>query len=287
MTVKRMIYRIFVRLLEKLMMFHSFKNCRSINLSIEKLDSSNEHCDIVTIAFNNIDTIERQIEMMKQNMQGDYTYIVADNSSDKTARKKIKKLCLNNSVAYISLPKNRLSIISGSYSHGASLNWIYYHVIKKRQPCYFGFVDHDLFPIKTISIKQKLEQQPIYGTLGQDTQYWYLWAGLCFYRYAFVKDLKMDFLPAKPQGVYLDTGGGNWYPIYSKMNRADLLFECQRIENMGEEENEINWFENTLHCIGDYWIHMVSASNWSEISPEKLEQKELMIKKKIAKKVFL
>ena len=285
MTLKRIIYRTIIRLFEKLMMWHSFKNCQSINLSIEQLPSENTTCDIITIAFNNLQTIEWQIPLIRKHIQGDYNYIVADNSSNKTIQKEIEKLCKKNNVSYVRLPTNYFTTIIGyaSYSHGASLNWMYYQVIKKRQPCYFGFIDHDLFPIKMIYPAQKLEKQPIYGILSLDEDIWQLWSGLCFYRFDFVKNLRMDFLPAKFKEISLDSGGGNWASIYSKMDRKLLSFESQKIENIGEENDQNNWFENSVVYMGDCWIHTVSASNWRKISPEKMKQKELMLKEKIAK----
>lgn len=278
MTFKRLIYRALIRMFEKMMRLHSFKTCRSFNLLVEKLPSSNKQCDIATIAFNNSNTIELQIQMVKKYIQGDYTYFVADNSTDKTAQEAIESLCKKNDVGYVRLPKNYLTTVigKGSYSHGASLNWVYYRIIKKRQPYYFGFIDHDLFPIKPISIAQKLANHPIYGHVSPPEDHWYLWAGLCFYRLNFVKDKKVDFLPAKPDKIYLDTGGGNWYSMYSKMNRSDVLIEPYITCNYETKED---WFERALNYFGDCWLHTICGSNWNNLSKQKWEQKEKMIRK--------
>jgi glycosyltransferase involved in cell wall biosynthesis len=283
MTLKRLLYRTVIRFFEKLMIGRSLSTCRSVNVSNKKLPPANQQCDIVTIAFNNSQTIERQISLIKKYIQGEYNYIVADNSSDKTVRKAIENLCIKNSVGYIGLPRNYLTTVigGGSYSHGASLNWVYYRIIKKRQPRYFGFIDHDLFPVKSISLSQKLESHPVYGHLVSGKNYWYLWAGLCFYQFDFVKNKKMDFLPAKFQKQHLDTGGGNWHTIYSKMDVNKVLAEPQQIENLGKEENEHSWFETTMHLLGDCWLHTICGSNWIKISNQKMEEKELVISKKI------
>jgi hypothetical protein len=280
MTLKRLLYRTFIRFFEKLMIGRSLSTCRSVNVSNKKLPPANQECDIVTIAFNNPQTIERQISLIKKYIQGEYNYIVADNSSDKTVRKAIENLCIKNSVGYIGLPRNYLTTVigGGSYSHGASLNWIYYRIIKKRQPRYFGFIDHDLFPVKPVSLAQKLAEQPIYGIDSQVKNYWYLWAGLCFYQFDFVKNKKVDFLPAKPCQTYLDTGGGNWYSIYSKMNRANLTLEISQLKKIDEEDTGENILqENCIHYIGDYWLHAVCGSNWIHSLQEKLSKKEEMI----------
>jgi glycosyltransferase involved in cell wall biosynthesis len=263
------------------MLGYTFRNCRSINLSVEKLHPSNKQCDIVTIAFNNVNTIRRQIRLIRKYIRDEYDYIVADNSSDATVRHAIEDLCVKNGVSYISLPKNYLTtIIGGSYSHGVSLNWIYCHIIKKRQPRYFGFIDHDLFPVKAVSPVQKLANQPVYGHAGQQQNYWYLWAGLCFYQFDFVKDKKVDFLPAKPCGTYLDTGGGNWYSIYSQIDKSNLTLEVQQIRNYGEEDNQNSWKESSIQYIGDCWLHTISGSNL-EMSKEIVDIKEQIIEQAI------
>jgi hypothetical protein len=123
---------------------------------------------------------------------------------------------------------------------------MYYHIIKKRQPRYFGFIDHDLFPIKAISLSQKLESHPVDGHLVQEKNYWYLWAGLCFYQFDFVKNKKMDFLPTKVQNIYLDTGGGNWHTIYSKMDVNKVLVGAQQLEY--QEEMGGGVIDLTLSC---------------------------------------
>ena len=52
----------------------------------------------------------------------------------------------------------------GSYSNGAAMNYVYYHYIKKSRSRYFGFLDHDVFPIHDFSI---LDQKTIF--LGNAT----------------------------------------------------------------------------------------------------------------------
>ncbi|MDR1527868.1 MAG: hypothetical protein LBS46_09425 [Dysgonamonadaceae bacterium] len=162
-----------------------------------------------------------------------------------------------------------------SYSHGTALNWIYRHIVKKRQPCYFGCIDHDLFPIKPVCPVEHLARQPIYGIIEERGRYWYLWAGFCLFRFDFVRNKKIDFLPTKPKTIYLDTGGSNWYSIYSKINKTSMSFASSRCQTIVEKENGKNGRINLwVEYLDDTWLHTAGASNYAKIAPEQIERKE-------------
>ncbi|GHV56059.1 hypothetical protein FACS1894182_01850 [Bacteroidia bacterium] len=279
MTPKRILYRIMVRLLEQITMRRSFRSCRSNLLSVESLPASNRQCDLITVAFNHVKTIEQQIYFVRKYIQGDYNYVVTDNSTDKAASKEIEALCMQNGVSYVRLPKNYLTKTrGGSYSHGTALNWIYRHIIQKRQPRYFGFIDHDLFPIRPVDPVETLVRQPLYGYLKEREVWWYLWAGFCFFRFDFVRHRKIDFLPAKPGTIYLDTGGGNWYSIYSQLDKNLLSWASYRYE-LSSGYPESDWSDRTVEYLDDTWIHTIGASNWYGDTPDLLKQRENAVRK--------
>jgi hypothetical protein len=271
-----------IRLLEQMTLIRPFRTCHSIHLSVEPLPNSNRQCDLITVAFNNMQTIEQQIYFVRKYMgEEKYNYIIADNSTDRTVRKAIESFCAENKISYIRLPKNYLTEIRrGSYSHGTALNWIYRHVVKKRQPCYFGFIDHDLFPIQPVSPIEKLARQPIYGAIEARNSYWYLWAGLCFFRFDFAKNKRIDFLPVKPKDIYLDTGGGNWYSIYSQIDKDSLehvSWHHQLIE--GTETDEDSWMHSMIGYGDDCWLHTMGGSNYNQISEQQLARKKEVVRK--------
>ena len=49
---------------------------------------------------------------------------------------------------------------------------------------------------------------------------WYLWAGYCFFRTEIFDGVDADFGQDWPIG--LDTGGGNWRTIYSRLDPANI-----------------------------------------------------------------
>lgn len=262
MTIKRILFRATVRLLEKVMNCHKITHCYSKNLSLNANINSN-NVDLITIAFNNDLVIELQIEYLRRYVQDEFSHIVCDNSSDSEKSENIRKICEENNVAYLRLPKNHLNIIGPSYSHAAALNYVYRNVVSKRIPKYFGFIDHDLFPIAPISIAQYLQKQPCYGAKRQRGDFWYLSAIMSFFSTDFLKNRKVDFMPIKPDGkTYLDSGGGNWTDIYSKLDLGGLCFASERMEDFRPGGNR---HSDQIEIFDNVWLHTINGSYWKEV----------------------
>jgi hypothetical protein len=121
---------------------------------------------------------------------------------------------------------------------------------------YFGFLDPDIFPIRSTSIIEPLENFPFYGPIGGDSKKWMIWPGFCFFRTEFMVDKKVNFLPGKQS----DTGGRNWGPIYSKFKMEDVPVVPHEHGYFGEKNNSDSWY-NRYDIYGD-WIHTGNSSNW-------------------------
>lgn len=127
----------------------------------------NEKCEscemlILTIAFNNEQLIERQIELIRDNIKDkNYRYMVADNSTSRPKRKLIQEVCQKYGTDYIPVPLG-IGILTNyqcAISHGAALNWIYYHVLRKMKPKRFALIDHDIFPVKSYNLTSALGEK--------------------------------------------------------------------------------------------------------------------------------
>jgi len=232
----------------------------------------NKRLCFITVAFNNDFLIEEQIRLIKKYITDtDYVHIVVDNSSDMRKRDAIKTVCSNACVPYFSLPFNWFSKIDkrGSYSHGLAMNLIYYKIIKKIKPEVFGFIDHDIFPIKPYSVLQKMDNQIFYGRLvdrspdNHHRKLWYLWAGFCFFKFDEVKNLKMNYLPCQVDNVYLDTAGSNFLQLYSKYSLERINFTAPVIEKYFREGGE--YHADLLHYIDLDWLHAINGSNWKKV----------------------
>ena len=233
---------------------------------------------IVTIAFNNDAMIQLQIHLFKNYLEDDFELICADNSDNDQIMERIRKACAETKTAYIRLPQYRLENKNGSLSHGMAMNWTLKNICRKKEYEFFGFVDHDVFPIRKTRILNQLQQRPLYGLIHERGQLWYLWAGFCFFASHYVKNKEMNFLPVK--GV--DTGGGNWSTIYRHIPRkqmAEMPYSCSNIDDLvnlkreywqtkkipEEKYEQVNpdllEKDKFIEFFGD-WVHTFNASNW-------------------------
>ncbi|MEP7031901.1 MAG: hypothetical protein ABI830_13280, partial [Pseudolabrys sp.] len=147
----------------------------------------------------------------------------ADNSLDDAAATAIAAIAARAGVAYARMPENPWQDIKhASRAHGMGLNWVWRNILRPGQREAFGFLDADLFPTAPDDPFAMLERQPVYGSLREAEGRWFLWAGFCLFRFDAVKDLPLDFGQDWFNG--LDTGGGNWNPLYRKLDRGALTF---------------------------------------------------------------
>lgn len=239
-----------------------------------------DQIDIVTIAFNNEKLIEKQIRSIKKYVLDKHlSFFVADNSTIPEKRELIKALCHKYQVGYLSVPDNIVAkFIGGSYSHGTTINWIFYNFIKIRKPFLFGFIDHDLFPINAVMIKEKVGERDFYGDLVDHKAGWYLWAGFCFFKFNAVKNIKLDFIPYIEKGTYLDTGGANYPVLYRNYDKEKLNLPTRVNVSINEGTN---YYTSYIQYIENTWLHMINGSNWKSISDEAHKRKEKTINKKL------
>lgn len=279
MRLRRRLWLCYIRFFTFIFKLTKLHHTKHINCLARKV-SNPEQIDIITVAFNNKQFIEYQIKLIRKCItDSNIHFIVADNSSSTKKRKEIYELCQKYQVGYISIPRNLIAKYpGGSYTHGTTLNWLYYNVVKIRQPHVFGFLDHDLFPMEPISILEKLKNRDFYGRIREEKTGWWLWAGLCFFKYDKVKQLDLDFIPHMEKNVYLDTGGANYPILYKHYNRLDLnLPVAQNIQISEGDEYHADY----IQTIDDCWLHMINGSNWKGISNQAQQLKNNLIVEKL------
>ncbi len=203
--------------------------------------------DIISVAFNNEKVIEFQIEKTKKYLKGSYNFIVADNSNMQEKSEIIKEICKKNNISYFKLPQNPWK--QANLNHSVALNWIYKNYVLKRKPEIFGFLDHDIFPEKEVMIEEKFNNGKLmYGRIQEKTStnnknFWYLWAGFCFFKTDYILNKKVNFSSVILSGwnyyVELDTGGGNYKDIYSSINPKEVNGAAVYFKN--EEEHIDEW----------------------------------------------
>jgi len=219
---------------------HSFDSYRGKNIA-------------VIIAFEQPWALEFLFQMAKKNLS-DLQLIVCDNSRDIEKKQAIKEICHKYDIPYLELPPYKTKHINRS--HGVAMTWAYHRIIKSIKPSIFGFIDHDLIPITSIKISEKLSKQSLYGQKNKGFyDYWSLWAGYCFYKFDLVKDEQLNFLYDFSRG--LDTGGRNWASLYSKHHENNLTF-APNVKFKTKSSNEIQSQE--IELIDESWWHLSGIS---------------------------
>lgn len=230
---------------------------------------------LVTIAFNHEELIKKQIEMVKHHIKNaPYHHIIVDNSSDNSKRKAIKAVCDSMEVEYFATPRYFTwltwnALFSPSYSHGAALNWAYYHIIQSSKPKHFVLLDHDIIPIKPFDFIDALGPQDFYGLDRLRECGWYLWPGWCIFRFDAIADKKVDFSPVYIKHAYLDAGGRNFLSIFCNYYRTDLRFanpETKRIRfNTPLQTQDDVYHGDCIQIIDNSWMHIINGSNYARI----------------------
>jgi hypothetical protein len=243
---------------------------------------------LLTIAFNEVLLIERQIVLLRRNFTDSFVHVVVDNSTDPEVRRSIKRICRTNKVLYAGVPKNPYS---NTKSHAAAMHWAYFQLVKDSKFLRFGFLDHDIFPLAPYSLQSKM-RQGIYGRVmhsyfssgyhssySPEVPYWSLWAGFCFFdRELFYGRFPWSlnfFSKHFKDGNFLDTGGGLWDCLFSKMEYPGELASYQIRQISEEAGKEIQ--NQSFEILDDSWIHFVSLSNWRSIT-DLDSKKELFLK---------
>lgn len=269
MTLRRILFRGTIRFLE---------GCNNLlplreEIHLDCTPTEGKSIDLVTIAFNNAEIITYQIRFLQKNIEDRYHHIIADNSTDESESKRLQEFCDREGYSYVRLPKNLLNRIGSSYSHANAVNYVYRHIVRKRKPYAFGIIDHDLFPIKPVSIlNDYLAQQPFFGPLRVrgGEQNWYLSGIMSFFRFDYVEQHGgIDFTPVTIEGHYLDTGGGNWYGMYRHIKHSDYTFPTEEVVPLREggdrHGDSLEYFD------GKKWLHTINGSGWKQVKEGKAE----------------
>lgn len=231
---------------------------------------------VITVAYNHVRLIEKQIELVKLHVKDkDYLHVVVDNSPSRSAREQIKEICEREKIGYVTVPMfiDKLichRIFGNGLSHGAALNWMFYHFLKQRKPVRFALIDHDVFPMEDYSFTDKLGNRDYYGVERNKERGWYLWPGWCIFRFDAISDLHPDFLPYYLNGSFLDAGGGNYPRFYGRYDLKTIDFPSVVTKRI-RHSKELLTFNDIYHgdcvqLIDHTWLHLINGSNCAKIS---------------------
>jgi len=175
---------------------------------------------LFTIAFRETWTIDLLARAVARHMP-EWTLVVIDNSREYADRAAIAAVARMHGLPYLGLPAN--PEWSPNRSHGLALNWTWRNVVQALRPGFFGFIDHDCFPIAATPFLRHLENQPVDGPIIRPRfveNAWYIWAGCLFFNFRLVERLKLDF--NHDQHLRLDTGGRLWSVLFRHLDERSL-----------------------------------------------------------------
>lgn len=206
----------------------------------------------LVIAFQQPWALDWQLGMAARNLPG-VPVLVFDNSRDQAARTQIEEVCRRHGAPYLPLPPYRTRHVNRS--HGMAMSWVFHNVVRVLQPRGFGYLDHDLIPVKPVDVTAKLAGQEAFGLRnGGNFEHWSLWAGYCFYRSEAVQGKPLNFLYDFSRG--LDTGGRNWNALYSRLDPARLRFASQEFVEVRLPSGE---GPRKVELIDGAWAHIGAA----------------------------
>ncbi|MBK5961386.1 hypothetical protein CCR97_24730 [Rhodoplanes elegans] len=225
---------------------------------------------LVTVAFADAEATRWQTALVRHYVPS-AVHVIADNSPTDAAADAVRRITEAAGTAYVRLPPNPWLGKEPSRSHGAALNWIWANLIRPARPAAFGFIDHDLFPTAPDDPFAPLATHTVCGPIRRVGARWFLWAGFALFRFDRVASLPLNF--GQDWFAGLDTGGGNWDPLYRRLAPQDV---CEIETRVVPFKPGIDWPDGPLQWFGP-WLHEVGLMGRPELFDEKRLAVEALI----------
>ena len=248
----------------------------------------NKEIEIYIIAYNNLFCVEYQIKTFKSFCQDPHKIIIIDSNCGEHPENSRRQgeICSKYGVEFLAIPDNLRYEANPTRILAAKLNWVYYNIVKQREPKYFAFIDQDFFPFKKFSVIDQLDQYGMYGDVNEMDGHktdshqledvkpgpWHIHPWLSFYRYDLIKDYPMDWSSAPN----FDTGGKNWDNFisrsgldkknYWRRHKTIMYFPFMEISGggpAGYEKHYFPWRGNQIYgqvqIYDGKFIHMLNS----------------------------
>lgn len=213
--------------------------------------------DLFITGYERPDLLRHQVRLIEQNLRDPYGLCLVDNSRDPVA-KRMEWTCGElGTIGYIRCH-------TPGHRHEDVLNLAARHA--QHIGCdYFGFLDHDIFPIRPTEILPLLKKSGFYG-LGQrdPTGHLYLWPGFCFFSREWLAGRALDFGGTKgpTRDKDGDAGAALW-PLFTGCDWDDLppldhgYRQIRPDDGYGSQSSSVE-------ILGD-WLHLSNASKWKKV----------------------
>lgn len=216
---------------------------------------------VITVAFNNPESIQEQLKSIRQNLLDDFLYVIADNSNNSQMRRRFQTIARKERSIYLGVPVIFGPRINVSFRYSQAVNWVFEQFVKRNQIEKFGFLDGDVFLCRKFSLIAKLKKLPFYGQVYSKGRAWFLLPCFCFFNLSAISLYRFDFLPAPG----FDSGGRNWKSIFSKFNRDLIKKEMPRTNRVKKNFINNKYISSRLYWRSQEfggWVHLRSQSGW-------------------------
>ena len=229
---------------------------------------------IASIAYNAPWAIEEQIRLFKKYVTDRHQLVVFDNSPDTRATIEIADLCKAARVT-----RYRLNV--KDCAHHLALDVAADVLVNYRDESYFGFVDHDVFPVRETALIPMIEEAG-FLTVGQrhaPTGRFYGWPGFLFMSREWLDGRPLDFsgIRAVNKRDDGDTGSMNW-PLFVDAS-WDLMYRLDHGYRAIREPDSVGLQSWGVETIGDF-VHASNTSRWMAV-PEP-EERERLVREMLA-----
>ncbi len=210
------------------------------------------------ILYNVADFIDKQIELLRENVGGDI--MVIDNSDNYKIATQVRKKCAKLKVQYV---KTSVNDADFSRSHAYACE-VAYNMAKEEYDSLM-IVDHDMFPVQPYPLERFEDKllggiEQIRGQLTENQNiykltYHYIQPAIMYINIKLLDAIQLNFFPCiAPIDVYLDTGGGLYSVVMGNPKQIYYFKE--------EHKYTENKFMYSL--IEDVWVHFINGCNWKK-----------------------
>lgn len=226
--------------------------------------------DVYITTFGNDWFIEYQIRLLRKLLTPNQTIIVVDTNQNLSPAisEKLRETCLrmsgeniHNKVIYLKAPENHYQEqqhFDSTMKLGTTLSWLFHNVVKRRQPTYFGFLDHDCFLFRHFDPRPYLDKKGMYGTVSRNLPAWNLHVITNWFKLDYVEHLPLDFRASYKH--QLDTGGANYDILYRDKKMEDYVLPHIGVRYTEEDicrKDAVQHHE----IIDNKWFHVAATSH--------------------------
>lgn len=224
--------------------------------------------DLFIVGFGRPDLLHEQLRLIDLNVKDDHTVCLLDNTTGHLITE-MRSVCHEHGATYRAVPSHR-------HEHNDALN---YGVQLAENSSHYGFLDHDIFPLRPTELISRIDQA---GFLGMGQTYSprvgahkrYLWPGWCFFSASWLNGRRPNFDGIRGEFKWDDGDCGSM--LHTLFTAADW----KKLPDVRHSYGVVRPDDgHGLQSIGyeliDDWVHFTNASLWKTI-PNPSERDQLL-----------